>query len=58
MTDPKLRPQVVPGDNVELAVTLHTDIALEVGSRFTLREGGKTSAFSLSTLQRANIDIL
>lgn len=37
--------QVVPGDNVELAVTLHTDIALEVGSRFTLREGGKTSAF-------------
>lgn len=33
---------VMPGDNVDLVATLVHDIALEVGSRFTLREGGKT----------------
>ncbi|KDN39453.1 translation elongation factor Tu [Tilletiaria anomala UBC 951] len=33
---------VMPGDNVELCGELVHDIALEVGSRFTLREGGKT----------------
>lgn len=40
---------VVPGDNVELAVSLHTDIALEIGSRFTLREGGKTIGTGIVT---------
>lgn len=34
---------VMPGDNVELIADLVHDIALEEGSRFTLREGGKTS---------------
>jgi elongation factor Tu len=33
---------VMPGDNVEMIGDLITDIALEPGSRFTLREGGRT----------------
>lgn len=33
---------VMPGDNVEMVGDLVHDIALEAGSRFTLREGGKT----------------
>lgn len=33
----------MPGDNVELIGDLVHDVAMEVGSRFTLREGGKTS---------------
>jgi elongation factor Tu len=32
----------MPGDNVEMVGELVHDIALEAGSRFTLREGGKT----------------
>lgn len=34
---------VMPGDNVELVGDLVHDVALEVNSRFTLREGGRTS---------------
>ncbi|KAG7450444.1 translation elongation factor Tu [Guyanagaster necrorhizus] len=34
----------MPGDNVELECNLHSSVALEVGSRFTLREGHKTIA--------------
>jgi elongation factor Tu len=33
---------VMPGDNVELKVTLITRVALERGSRFAIREGGRT----------------
>jgi hypothetical protein len=33
---------VMPGDNVEMVCTLTHDTPLEVGSRFSLREGGKT----------------
>jgi elongation factor Tu len=33
---------VMPGDNARIDVTLDRPIALEVGSRFALREGGKT----------------
>src|SRR3979490_1925857 len=33
---------VMPGDNVQLTVTLGTAIALEEGLRFAIREGGKT----------------
>ncbi|KAI9217752.1 putative elongation factor tu, mitochondrial precursor [Blastocladiella britannica] len=33
---------VMPGDNVTLQVDLVTDVALEEGQRFTIREGGKT----------------
>jgi elongation factor Tu len=35
----------MPGDNVELVGDLVHDVAMEKGSRFTLREGGKTSMF-------------
>jgi elongation factor Tu len=33
---------VMPGDNVNLAVELIVPVALEVGSRFAIREGGRT----------------
>ncbi|MEA3311145.1 MAG: elongation factor Tu, partial [candidate division WOR-3 bacterium] len=33
---------VMPGDNVELMVELISDVALEDGSRFAIREGGRT----------------
>ena len=33
---------IMPGDNVEMTVELITPIALEVGQRFAIREGGRT----------------
>jgi elongation factor Tu len=33
---------VIPGDNVEMEVELGTPVALEEGSRFAIREGGRT----------------
>ena len=33
---------VMPGDNVELTVTLIYPIAMEDGLRFAIREGGRT----------------
>jgi elongation factor Tu len=33
---------VMPGDNVNLAVELIVPVALEIGSRFAVREGGRT----------------
>ena len=33
---------VMPGDNVDLKVTLIVPVALEAGSRFAIREGGRT----------------
>jgi elongation factor Tu len=33
---------VIPGDNVEMEVELGTTVALEEGSRFAIREGGRT----------------
>ena len=33
---------IMPGDNVEMSVELITPIALEVGQRFAIREGGRT----------------
>ena len=33
---------VMPGDNVNLTVELIVPVALEVGSRFAIREGGRT----------------
>jgi elongation factor Tu len=32
----------MPGDNVNLVVKLIVPVALEVGSRFAIREGGRT----------------
>ena len=37
---------VMPGDNVEMVCDLVHEAAAEVGTRFTLREGGKTSKHS------------
>jgi len=37
----------MPGDNVEMVCSLVFDVALEVGTRFTLREGNKTSEYQL-----------
>jgi elongation factor Tu len=33
---------VMPGDNVELVVKLIVPVALEDGSKFAIREGGRT----------------
>jgi len=33
---------VMPGDNVELSVSLIKPIAMEEGLRFAIREGGRT----------------
>jgi len=33
---------VMPGDNASVTVRLDKPVALEVGSRFAVREGGKT----------------
>ncbi len=33
---------IMPGDNLELLVTLRETVAIEEGLRFTIREGGKT----------------
>jgi elongation factor Tu len=33
---------VMPGDNIQLQITLHTPVAMEKGLRFAIREGGRT----------------
>jgi elongation factor Tu len=33
---------IMPGDNITITVELHTPVALEEGSRFAIREGGRT----------------
>jgi elongation factor Tu len=33
---------VMPGDNVEMTVELITEVALDVGETFAIREGGVT----------------
>ncbi|MFI5273991.1 MAG: elongation factor Tu, partial [Ktedonobacterales bacterium] len=33
---------IMPGDNITIEVELHTPVALEEGSRFAIREGGRT----------------
>ena len=49
---------VMPGDNIEVVGDLVHEIALEVGSRFTLREGGKTGSFSLIVSSLAFTNLL
>jgi elongation factor Tu len=46
---PEGREMVVPGDNVNLEVTLGTAIALEEGLRFAIREGGHTVGAGVAT---------
>jgi len=41
-TLPEGTEMVMPGDNVKLSVELITDIAMEEGLRFAIREGGRT----------------
>ena len=41
---------VMPGDNVEMVCDLVHEAAAEVGTRFTLREGGKTSKHSFPVI--------
>jgi elongation factor Tu len=33
---------VMPGDNIKMVVRLIMPVALEAGSRFAIREGGRT----------------
>ena len=33
---------VMPGDNIEMNISLITPIAIEEGLRFAIREGGRT----------------
>ncbi|KAJ7706101.1 elongation factor Tu GTP binding domain-containing protein [Mycena rosella] len=40
---------VMPGDNVELVCELVSDLGCEVGTRFTLREGGRTIGTGIIT---------
>jgi elongation factor Tu len=40
---------VMPGDNVNVSIEVFSPIAMESGSRFTVREGGKTVATGLVT---------
>jgi len=42
ITLPEGTEMVMPGDNVEITADLHSPIALEVGMRFAIREGGRT----------------
>lgn len=39
----------MPGDNVEMVCNLVHDVAADVGTRFTLREGGKTVGTGIIT---------
>ena len=42
VTLPEGTEMVMPGDNIALGVTLIAPIAMDVGQRFTIREGGRT----------------
>ena len=43
---------VMPGDNIQMEVSLHTPIAVEQGLRFAIREGGRTvGAGAVSTIK-------
>lgn len=41
--------QVMPGDNTTVTLELHTEVVLEKGNRFALREGGRTVASGVVT---------
>ncbi|RKF57480.1 Elongation factor Tu, mitochondrial [Golovinomyces cichoracearum] len=41
--------RVMPGDNVEMRCEIHNPVAVEVGLRFNIREGGRTVATGLVT---------
>ncbi len=39
----------MPGDNVEMEITLHHPVALERGLRFAFRDGGRTVGAGIIT---------
>lgn len=39
----------LPGDNLEVDLKLYVPLAMEVGNKFALREGGKTVAAGVIT---------
>jgi len=39
---PPGREMVMPGDNAEVTVSLDKPVAIEIGSHFAIREGGRT----------------
>jgi elongation factor Tu len=41
-TLPEGTEMVMPGDNVQMVVELISDVAMEKGLRFAIREGGRT----------------
>jgi len=43
---------VMPGDNVNMGVKLIVPVALEVGSHFAIREGGRTVGAGVVTAIR------
>ena len=47
---------IMPGDNVDMTVELITPIALEVGQRFAIREGGRTVGAGAITRSTSNED--
>lgn len=46
---PEGKEMVMPGDDTDLTLTLMSDIPLEEGQRFTLRECGKTVGIGVVT---------
>ncbi|WP_433927910.1 elongation factor Tu [Candidatus Carsonella ruddii] len=46
---PSLVEMVLPGDNIKLNVNLLSSIAIEIGLRFAIREGGKTVGAGIVT---------
>ncbi|HEY1352951.1 MAG TPA: elongation factor Tu, partial [Ktedonobacteraceae bacterium] len=40
---------VMPGDNIEMTVELIQPVAMEVGSKFAIREGGRTVGAGVCT---------
>ncbi|MEJ5167293.1 MAG: elongation factor Tu, partial [Thermoanaerobaculia bacterium] len=42
VTVPEEKKMVMPGDNLNIEVELITEIAMEKGLRFAIREGGRT----------------
>ena len=43
---------VMPGDNIEMDVTLHTPVAMETELRFAIREGGRTVGAGVNSKNR------
>jgi elongation factor Tu len=39
----------LPGDTVKLEVALHKTVAIEAGTRFAIREGGRTVGSGIVT---------